>query len=479
MSYRSHNRDARDIFETIREHRRFKENLVIWMGLRASDYRLIDFLRPDVIASTRYGRDTIPLESKLSVVSTEKVTKIRSDSSMSELNPLLPALLRELARHPSDVYIVSYHSTPMLESIVRRFPNLHLMNPPSYLRQYLDQKTVVTQQLGMLGIRTIPGTEGAIRPGEFDRHARQYGLPLVVRFDRSAAGYGVHLVNEPEEFDELADTHRNMPASVMKYIDGKSMSISAVRTRDCTILSDISMQIIGQPECTPHKFGWCGNDFNIAQTISDEETAQIRHMALQVGSWIHRLGYRGIYGIDFMSDGNTVYFTEINPRFLGTSALMVDRQEEIGKLPISFFHIIPYLPNIYLDQDGVDQYNLWQKPLNVSQILLHNVGGRPLTLHHNLMPGKYLYENDELQYVGPAQNLSDTTRYDEIVITGEIPVDETIVPPISDELCKILTYEKVLDKTGKRLTPWAQALAKKVYSTLVNDEPHGVQCNSI
>ena len=124
MSYRSHNRDARDIFETIREHRRFKENLVIWMGLRASDYRLIDFLRPDVIASTRYGRDTIPLESKLSVVSTEKVTKIRSDSSMSELNPLLPALLRELARHPSDVYIVSYHSTPMLESIVRRFPNL-------------------------------------------------------------------------------------------------------------------------------------------------------------------------------------------------------------------------------------------------------------------------------------------------------------------------------------------------------------------
>jgi hypothetical protein len=33
---------------------------------------------------------------------------------------------------------------------------------------------------------------------------------------------------------------------------------------------------------------------------------------------------------------------------------MVDRQEEIGKLPISFFHIIPYLPNIYLDQDGVD-----------------------------------------------------------------------------------------------------------------------------
>lgn len=32
MSYRSHKRDARDIFETIREHRRFKENLVIWMA---------------------------------------------------------------------------------------------------------------------------------------------------------------------------------------------------------------------------------------------------------------------------------------------------------------------------------------------------------------------------------------------------------------------------------------------------------------
>ncbi|HRZ86098.1 MAG TPA: ATP-grasp domain-containing protein [Candidatus Paceibacterota bacterium] len=455
--------NIQELFGSIEKHTSFKDDAVVWLGLRAGDFSLISFIYPDGIASTRYGQESLKLENKYHILSTEKNTKIRTDSDLNELEPEIEEYLKSFGDHPT--HLVCYHSTPFLEKAVQKYPNINILNPPARLKFYLDQKTEVRKKLKSRGVKVIPGIEQKFSYKDFDNLALSLGLPFVVSFDNSAAGYGVKLINDVSDFLEIPESNNLRDASFMKYIDGKSMSMSSVRTLDHVIFSEPSIQIIGQKECTKNTFGWCGNDFNISNKISYEEIEKMKDMSKKIGNWLGEIGYYGIYGVDFISDEEEVYFTELNPRFLGTSSLLVDRQTEIGKIPLSFFHLVPFLNGASLnDVDFVNEYNKITHPLNVSQLVLHNLTGKDCIIESSLLPGRYSFEEGRLIYLGPETCLSSTKSYDEIVVTGDVPVDGTKVLRNADELCKILTYNESLDDNCITLNPYIESLVNTVYS---------------
>jgi hypothetical protein len=197
----------------------------------------------------------------------------------------------------------------------------------------------------------------------------------------------------------------------------------------------------------------------------------MRDMQTRIGEWLGELrvgkqkGFHSIFGVDYISDGENVYFTEINPRFLGTTALVADRQQEMGKIPVSFFHLVPHLPDVYLDDEFVAEYNRRGDPLNVSQMCLHNIMGEDVVVEASIEPGRYIFERDELRYLGPAQRLADTESYDEVLITGEIPVEGTHLLRTSDEICKVYTYRPVLGRDGRTLNFQAEQLVKAVQNS--------------
>ncbi|MEM4625397.1 MAG: ATP-grasp domain-containing protein [Candidatus Pacearchaeota archaeon] len=449
-----------ELFESIDKHTSFKEDIVVWLGLRASDYNSISFLYPDAIASTRYGKDSINIEKKYKLVSTEKNTKVRTDSDIEELAPYVNELFKSFDNN--ETYLVCYHSSRFLENLVKNYPNVHILNSPAYLKSLLDKKRYVRKQLQSRDVRIIPGIEGIISADNLDDVAKKFKFPFFVQFDNSASGSGSYKVNNSSDFNDLIHNYKNTKATFMKFIEGKSLNINAVQTNNFTILGEPSLQIIGAPELTSRQFGYCGNDFNISSKISEEELKQIFDITYKVGKWIGELGYRGMFGVDFISNGEEVYFTEINPRFQGSTSLLIDRQNELGKIPLSFFHLVPFLDGLTIEPNLVRDYNEDQSPLNVSQLLLHNTSGRDLILDYSINPGRYLFEDDNLIYQGPAQYLSDTKSYDEILIAGDVPVHGTRVLRDSDEICRIYTYKEVLDKDGKTLNNFAKKLINKI-----------------
>jgi hypothetical protein len=406
------------------------------------------------------------VENEFAVISTEKCTKTRTDSSLRELAPYMPDMCK-LASSFRDaaLYFVGYHSTPELEELARKYSHIHVLNPPYFLKEFLDQKTVVRQHLSKLGVNTIPGLEGKVREGMYDQLAERCGVPFVVQLEHSAGGMGTHLIDNSSEFHELAVGNQDRSAVFTKYIDGASLNMNAVRTRDFVILSEPSLQIIGQDACTTKRFGYCGNDFNFSSAVSEEHLEQMRAMTQTAGEWLGSIGYYGAFGVDFLADEKRVYFTELNPRFQGSTSLHVDRHIELGKIPISFFHLVPYLEGITIEPTFVEEYNRLPQPLNVSQMLLHNISGKDCTVESSLVPGRYIYEDDRLQYLGPAHLLSETQAYGEIVVTGEVPLEGTRVLKDSDELCRIFTYSSVLDAKGRNLNPAAKSLVDDVYKS--------------
>jgi hypothetical protein len=345
-----------------------------------------------------------------------------------------------------------------------------MMNPPAAMSELLNRKTWVRRRLKALGVPVIPGDEVRLSPDLFSGLVHRYGMPLVVSLDQSAAGSGVHLIESEQQFRAVAAANLGAPASVMQYIDGKSMSLTGVRTQDYVILGEPSLQVIGQPSLTNLSFGWCGNDFS-GEHLTDHEVEQMRDMQTRIGEWLGELrvgdqkGFHSIFGVDYISDGENVYFTEINPRFLGTTALVADRQQEMGKIPVSFFHLVPHLPDVYLDDEFVDEYNRRSDPLNVSQLCLHNVVGEDVIVESSIEPGRYILDRGQLRFLGPAQKLAETESYDEVVITGEIPVEGTHLLRNSDEICKVYTYRPVLGRDGRTLNWQAEELVKAIQNS--------------
>jgi len=457
-------------FETFDRHPALLDRGLGCYSLRMLDWLSGDFLQPhiNVMAITRYGKEPARVENSFDFFfSSEKTSRVRTDSSMEELQPFLEESIRQLHENFPESYVLCYQSSRELERLAREYPSVRIMNPAAAITEMLNRKTWVRGQLKKLGVPVIPGSEVALAADQFAGLARRYGLPLVVSLDHSAAGSGVHLVHDEADFRALADAHRGAAASVMRFIDGRSLSLAAVRMEEAVLLGEPSLQVIGQPGLTNLSFGWCGNDFSGGH-LQEREVEQMRAIQTRVGEWLgdlcvagHR-GFRGIFGIDFISDGRDVYFTEINPRFLGTTALMADRQQELGRIPVSFLHMVPFLPEINVDEDFVAEYNAETRPLDVSQLCLHNVAGEDVVVQAAIEPGRYRFGDAGLEFLGPAERLSQTEAYDEIVVSGEIPVEGTHLLRQSDEICKVYSYEPVLGPDGRSLTPRARKLVAAI-----------------
>jgi predicted ATP-grasp superfamily ATP-dependent carboligase len=458
------------LFENFDRHPALLDKGLGCYSLRLLDWLSGEFLQPhiNVMAITRYGKEPARVENSFDFFfSSEKTSRVRTDSSMEELEPFLEESMRRLHENFPESYVLCYQSSRALERLAREYPSIRIMNPAAAITEMLNRKSWVRRQLKQLGVPVIPGSEVRLAPWQFATLARRHGLPLVISLDHSAAGSGVHLAHDEADFRALADAHLGAAASVMRFIDGRSLSMAGVRTDETVLLGEPSLQVIGQPGLTNLSFGWCGNDF-CGRHLQEHEVDQMRAIQSRVGDWLGDLcvgsqcGFRGIFGVDFISDGEHVYFTEINPRFLGTTALMADRQQELGRIPMSFLHMVPFLPDMTVDEDFAEEYNAAAEPLEVSQLCLHNVAGEDMVVEQAIEPGRYSFSDRGLEFLGPAERLSQTEAYDEIVISGEIPVEGTNLLRQSDEICKVYTYEPVLGPDGRSLTPRARRLVDAI-----------------
>ncbi|MDP2925804.1 MAG: ATP-grasp domain-containing protein [Nanoarchaeota archaeon] len=456
--------DSYDLFAGLDVHTPLKEDVVIWLGLRPGDYKSISYAYPNGVASTRFGKDTINTARKFAFVSVEQNTRTRTDSDLEELSPYLLEFLKRF--NGNRVHIVAYHSTPSLERVVSSMPNVRILNSPAALKSKLDKKSYVRRELQKIGVPFPLGHEETLESESYQGAASEYSLPFFVQFNDAASGSGSFLVNNWGDFKDIFEKFRGEQAIFMKYINGSSFNMNLVRTNNFTVLSEPSFQIIGASGCTTRRFGYCGNDFNIESKVSEEELRAIDSIALKVGDWIGSQGYRGIFGIDFISDGKKVYFTEINPRFQGSTALLTDQHLEIGKLPLTLFHLVPFLDDVSIKPESLTEYNLQRNKISASQILVHNTLGRDCIMQSSLAPGRYELVDGRLLYQGPGEVLSDSISTKEIVIAGEIPLDGTRVLRDSDEMYKIFSYKEVLDRSGKGLNKEGRALVEAVNSRM-------------
>ena len=177
------------------------------------------------------------------------------------------------------------------------------------------ETAVAKMDINWLGWRYLAGRDRGVA----EDWVRRDGS-VVVRPSRGSGGFGMRRIDTVKDLDAFWPASDDSWVNVSTYRrNALPLNIGAVVWDDGVTLHFPSVQLIGVTACTTWPFGYCGNDFGLAAQLPTEIIQEIERTALLLGDWLRSAGFRGAYGVDYLLDGGTLFFTEINPRFQGST----------------------------------------------------------------------------------------------------------------------------------------------------------------
>jgi biotin carboxylase len=257
---------------------------------------------------------------------------------------------------------------------------LTVAHPPAELRHRLDSKIVTTQLGNEAGVPSAPNVLGrATTYEELTALARTAGLgdDLVVQTPYGDSGKTTFFIRGECDWDESASDMASQELKVMKRINCQEAAVEAALTRHGTVVGPVMTDLIGYPELTPHKGGWCGNDI-YPEALSPEHRERARILTQQLGDRLRVEGYRGFLEVDYLADLDTgeLYLGELNPRISGVTSMTNVTAGAYADIPLFLFHLLEYM-DVGYEVDVEDINRRWARDSSVdvwSQLILKQTG---------------------------------------------------------------------------------------------------------
>jgi biotin carboxylase len=236
---------------------------------------------------------------------------------------------------------------------------LEVAHPSAELRHRLDSKIVTTRLGNEAGVPSAPNTLGrASTYAELTALAEAAGLgdDLVVQTPYGDSGKTTFFIRGERDWDRNAGDMADQELKVMKRINNRAVAVEAALTRNGTLVGPLMNDLIGHPELTPHKGGWCGNDV-FADALSPEHMERARMLTRKLGDRLALEGYRGFLEVDYLVDVDSgeLYLGEMNPRISGVTSMTNVTAGAYADIPLFLFHLLEYLDLDYeVDVDDIN-----------------------------------------------------------------------------------------------------------------------------
>lgn len=164
----------------------------------------------------------------------------------------------------------------------------------------------------------------------------------------------------------------------MKRIDNVEVAVEASLTRHGTIVGPFMTSMIGYPELTPYKGGWCGNDI-FPEALSPQHRTKAREYTQRLGARLAQEGYRGFFEVDFLADAATgeLYLGEVNPRVSGASSMTNVTEGAYADMPLFLFHMLEYM-DVEYELDVAEINRRWARSAGEdvwSQLIIKETSG--------------------------------------------------------------------------------------------------------
>ena len=234
-----------------------------------------------------------------------------------------------------------------------------LILPAASLREHLDSKIVTTQLGNEAGAPSVPNVLTRVDGWAGLRAvAEKAGLgdELVVQTPYGDSGKTTFFISSEADWRKHSADIVGQEIKVMRRINNRPVAVEAVLTRCGTIVGPFMSELIGYPNLTPSRGGWCGNEM-FPEVLTGESRSIATQLVRRLGDRLAEEGYRGFFEVDVLvdTDTNDIYLGELNPRISGASSITNVTAGAYADVPLFLFHILEFM-NIDFDLD-VDEIN--------------------------------------------------------------------------------------------------------------------------
>jgi len=258
---------------------------------------------------------------------------------------------------------------------------LEMCFPKASLREEVDDKVSATRIGDQAGVPSVPNVLADVESyGDLSKAAAKakLGHDLVVQTAFGDSGHTTFFIASENDFNEHAEEIRKEPeVKIMKRIRCRGSALEACVTRHGTIVGPLMTELIGFKELTPYKGGWCGNEV-VADAFSADTRAQAREKTFRFGEELRKLGYRGYFELDFLTDldSGDLYLGEVNPRITGASAMTNLAAFAHADAPLFLFHLLEF-SDVDFELDVEELNARWADPANIDswgQLVIKHAG---------------------------------------------------------------------------------------------------------
>ena len=462
-----------------------KTHRFVWYGPRALEcWGLGPFLSIDAVFCCDYGQDVIEQATKMeaSLFSFEQQTGVREKWDNFSVGRLFTGktaedVKRYFVDQQTTTHVIAFAAAPALEEFAASHPDrINVLAVPVTLKEQLDDKIYLRNHLHSLGIEPLPAEVSVLADVQFEALVRKFGLPFVVQFPIGASGSGTYFIHSADDLEHLRQNyHLDSQITVAKYIDGPSLSIHVTIVGGKIVLSYPTVQLVGLPECAPKDGVYCGSDFFSMQQFPNSLFATLFDQSYKIGVWLRGQGYRGVFGIDFLAQGEQVYPIEINPRYQASTDILGQVEAGNGEVPLTLLPLLEFM-DIEVD-DGwfwradplvLDRHirdAVYPGPVDAAHIWLYNIENKDCVVRGELKPGVYTFAVGQLEYLRDGLSLMDCVSADEFIIACGVPDSGTLIKQ-GAMILQVQARKSVLDLDTGRLNPWAAAICEQIYRTL-------------
>ncbi|MCX6357922.1 MAG: hypothetical protein NT045_08645 [Candidatus Aureabacteria bacterium] len=473
----------------------FRDTRLVYQGLGPlGAHMFAHFLPVSAIVAEYYGQEVqryIEGEWGTTVFSYEKLTGVRHNESGIFNRYFYHDHGREIAAAldglKGDVCIVPFQVTPGLEEFLFTHGSRHhLLQNSTIVQNFFDYKARLAWSAREIGIPIPPDSRvmlfGAL---DYAQLADDYEGGFVVQIPLSQAGGGTHFVFTREDFERVVAENRaalgayfdKTQVKITPFLAGPSLNCTGCVVNGAVALSQPDIQVVGDPYFVKTPGQYIGSDF-ARNGFDAGARSEILDITRRIGAWMGARGYRGNFGVDFLStvgSGNRVreiYVSEVNARLVGESQYLADWQSMKDSVPLTFFHLAEWLNIDEITPRDIEAYNAELPDLEGSALLLYTREKGTFTARGGITSGIYRCEGGTLTRLRDGYLLSQTRGSDEFVITNGVPWDGLTLghPRYGDYnvfLCYLITRESIVERDNWRQVNrrWRE-IADCVYAAL-------------
>jgi hypothetical protein len=334
-----------------------------------------------------------------------------------------------------------------------------LICPPAELCHWLNDKVNFLAALDGLGLPRLPGRWLRLAEARYAELASEMGAKLVAQLARGVSGSGTVFISSEGEYAAAGARLGDAPVWLAPDVGDLSLNINAIAMDSGTLVSCPNVQLTGLSMLHAAPGGYCGNDYAAAREAPVEILTAVVEQTERIGAWLRSLGFRGLFGLDFVVD-QQVYAVDLNPRWQGSTGLLTQAEYRAGRLPLAVAELA-YRLGLLGESELTCHREGFLDPVTASHISLLHGGPGWARVAGDLRPGVY----SPAGFVRPGLELVDLEAADEFLVTGGLPRHRTWMEAHAHVL-RASAERQAMDMERLQPLPWCEAAARQLYDAL-------------